>query len=116
MRNILPLILILATLGDFAPLVAQDKKSSKSDTNTEVFLEKLRAYYLKQAASFRFAHDKDGAKPFALEQKPVLTWTSTGDGLWSGDVFVWASEGRPQVIGCIGSWPVDNATRGVFEE
>ena len=60
MRNLLPLILILATLGDFASLVAQDEKSSKSDTNTEVFLEKLRAYYLKQAASFRFAHDKDG--------------------------------------------------------
>jgi len=116
MKKILTLILMLATLGHSASLVAQDAKSPKTDTNTEVFLQKLRAYYLKRASALKFAHDNDAAKPFTLEQKPVLTWTSTGDGLWSGDVFVWAAEGRPQVIGCIGSWPINDETRGVFEE
>lgn len=84
-------------------------------TNTEEFIASLRTFYLQRAEAMRFSKP-DSEKPFALEKKPVLTWTSTGDGLWSGDVFVWAGDSRPEVIGCIGSWPIDENTRGVFEE
>jgi len=84
-------------------------------TNTEEFIASLRTFYLQRAEAMRFSKP-DSEKPFAMEKKPVLTWTSTGDGLWSGDVFVWAGDSRPEVIGCIGSWPIDENTRGVFEE
>ena len=76
-----------------------DKPASDTDNPKEKFIEQLRTHYHKHASAFVFAGNQDGAKPFRLEPKPVLTWTSTGDALWSGDVFVWTTVGRPAVIG-----------------
>ena len=121
MKHLLWLALLTAASspGNFA--AAQDPgrnntTAGDADKSKEKFIEQLKTCYHKHASAFVFAGNREGAKPFRLEPKPVLTWTSTGDALWSGDVFVWTAEGRPQVIGCIGSWLIDEETRGVFEE
>ncbi len=107
-RSVLKLFGLLFLLVSSAALA--DEKPG-----TDEFIANLRTFYLQRAEAMQFSKP-DSDTPFALEKKPVLTWTSTGDGLWSGDVFVWAGDGRPEVIGCIGSWPIDEDTRGVFEE
>lgn len=121
MRQLLLFLAMTAAFGLNSPVPAQDsgtneKSASDTDDPDKKLIEQLRTHYHKHASAFAFAGTQDGAKPFRLEPKPVLTWTSTGDALWSGDVFVWTTEGRPAVIGCIGSWPIDEQTRGVFEE
>ena len=121
MRQVLWFVVLTAAFSLGNPVDAQvagksDKPVSDTDNPKEKFIEQLRIHYHKHASAFVFAHNQDGTKPFQLEPKPVLTWTSTGDALWSGDVFVWVADGRPEVIGCIGSWPIDADTRGIFEE
>ncbi|MCA9064765.1 MAG: hypothetical protein KDA96_16955 [Planctomycetaceae bacterium] len=102
------------------PAHAQDSKSDSADSVESIsgqrFIELLKSHYHKHSSAYVFGSGDDQSRPFRMEEKPILTWTSTGDALWSGDVFVWTSDGRPQVIGCVGSWPIDDSTRGIFEE
>src|SRR6516164_3082971 len=58
----------------------------------------LRNYYAKTAARYEFFHDAAKTQRLKLVEKPVMTWTNDGD--WSGDVFVWMREDRPEMIGC----------------
>ena len=44
-----------------------------------------------------------------------MSWTGREAGLVSGDVFVWTLNGRPEVVGCVGSLPGRNS-RGCFHE
>jgi hypothetical protein len=63
----------------------------------------LREQYLAAAKKYAFFLDADHKTPLALEPKPVFHWTSDND--WSGDVFVWTANGRPQVVGGVLSSP-----------
>ena len=93
-----------------------DSEDSVESKSRQQFIELLKSHYHNHASAYVLGSGNDQSKPFRMEEKPILTWTSTGDAIWSGDVFVWTSDGRPQVIGCVGSWPIDDSTRGVFEE
>ena len=73
----------------------------------------LRPFYLREAAEYEFSLDNERKQKLELQRKPVVSWTSEG---WSGDVFVWTREGRPEIIGCIGSGPMPNDRRYVFHE
>jgi hypothetical protein len=77
---------------------------------------KLRAMYLAEAAKYKFALEGD-EKPLVLGKKSIMTWTGQEAGTVSGDVFIWSRNGRPEVIGCIGSLPtnLDNR-RSLFHE
>ena len=105
-----------ATAQDAPNRKPADKTSDEADQSRQKFIEDLKTHYHKHASAYVFGSGQDGTRLFRMEPKPVVTWTSTGDALWSGDVFVWTHDGRPQVIGCVGSWPIDESTRGIFEE
>jgi hypothetical protein len=63
--------------------------------------EILYPYYAKQAAEYELFLDEERKQRLELVPQPVLTWTNA-DG-YLGSVFVWTSQGRPEVIGCVGS-------------
>jgi hypothetical protein len=71
-------------------------------------IDALRTYYGTAAGKYEFFRDSDRKQPLKLAEKPVMTWANDGD--WSGDVFVWSRDERPEVIGCLLTGPT--ATKG----
>jgi hypothetical protein len=61
----------------------------------------LDAFYVKQASEYELFLDDQRKQRLELVPQPVLTWTNA-DG-FRGSVFVWTFQGRPELIGCVGS-------------
>ena len=74
----------------------------------------LQPFFVRQAAAYSFLLGSQADRPLQLIREPVMAWK--GDGSWFGNVFVWMHQGRPEMIGCIGSWKVNDLQRGVFHE
>lgn len=72
----------------------------------------LRAAYREDAEKCEFV-SADG-RPLDLVKQPLMRWSNDGD--WSGDIFAWTHEGRPEVLGCLLAAPVANGGRLVFHE
>jgi len=96
--------LLAPILADEKP--AADEAKQKSDA--------LRSYYARTAARYEFFHDAARKLPLALTEKPLMTWTNDGD--WSGDVFAWSRNERPEVIGCLLTGPARDNRRIAFQE
>jgi hypothetical protein len=90
-----------------AAVIAQEAVASDEP------LKALRALYLDEASKYQFFTDAEHTRKLELQREPVMTWTGTEG--WSGDIFVWTRDGRPEVIGGIGSWP-ESGRRNVFHE
>lgn len=88
------------------PLSAQDSKD---------MAKTLQVFYRQVAARYEFILE-DGQVAAEIEDKPIMSWTGQESGTVSGDVFVWIRNGRPEVVGCIGSLPGRGTDRGVFHE
>lgn len=82
-------------------------------TETEA-KEILYPYYARQAAAYEFFLDPDRKQRLELRPQPLLTWTNADNYL--GNVFVWTLDGRPEVIGCIGSQQKADGQCAVFHE
>ncbi len=81
MKQFLWLVVLATPFGLGNPVQAQDSgKNDKPASDTvdpqDKFIEQLRTHYHKHASALVFAHNQDGAKPFQLEPKPVLTCRS----------------------------------------
>lgn len=100
-------VIFLSILVSFAS--AADEPASEPRPTDE-----LREAYREDAEKCVFLHDAEGRQPLTLVKEPIMRWTNDGD--WSGDVFVWTHEGRPEVIGCILSGPGANHLRYVYHE
>lgn len=74
----------------------------------------LVPYYSREAATYDFSLDEAKQQPLVLESKPVLTWTNVDR--YIGSVFVWTYQGRPEIIGCIGSQQLESGVSNVFHE
>lgn len=94
-----------------APLLADDKSSGNEAKQKS---DALRGYYASTAARYQFFHDAAKAMPLTLTEKPLMTWTNEGD--WSGDVFVWSRNDRPEVIGCLLTGPAKDNRRLAYQE
>lgn len=104
--------ILLLTLALGQTEAPQAPAASKAEADA---VRTLYRYYRHEAEQCRFALGGDPAVPLRLDERPVMNWTASGD--WSGSVFVWTRDGRPVLVGCIGSGPVGNADRRqVFHE
>src|SRR4249920_3898596 len=101
----------LILLPVLAPLLAKD---GPADEDVPQKSDPLRNYYGKASATLEFFRDAEKKQPLKFVEKPVMKWASDND--WSGDVFVWTWEDRPEIIGCLLSGPSDNKQRTVFQE
>ena len=90
------LVLILPVL---TPAMAGDEKPAEDEKP----MLALRALYRKTADKYAFFHDAEGNQPLLLTEKPVMKWANDND--YSGDVFVWTRDDRPEVIGGVHSGP-----------
>lgn len=119
---------MMSTFQFFAPLTAvvfglvalvgvtQAQTSEKpGDVKPESESQRwLRDYYAMQAAKYEFFVDEGRKIPMSFVEKPIFRWKQDND--WSGDVFVWTHQGRPQVVGCILASLVTAGTRTVTHE
>lgn len=76
--------------------------------------ELLIPFYAREAAAYEFSLESDPNQKALIQQEPVLTWTNVDH--YMGAVFVWTCEGRPEVIGCIGSQQLPSGECVVFHE
>jgi hypothetical protein len=86
----------------------------QTTTDEKELKEVLLPFYLQQAAAYQFALDADGKQPLELAAEPLLTWTNADR--YMGAVFLWTRDGRPEVIGCIGSSRLEDGKQNVFHE
>lgn len=89
-----------------APLPDAERPQGQSDEMSKV--------YRAEAQSLVFHHDAKRRARLKLADHPMMRWTSAGE--WSGEVYVWTHEGRPEVIGCMLSGPADDGGRFVLNE
>ena len=74
----------------------------------------LRREYRADAEKYAFFADAERKQPLKLVEQPVMTWANDDD--WSGDVFLWARDGLPSVIGCPLSGPGGETNRNMYHE
>src|SRR5690349_837416 len=74
----------------------QSPLSSEAEAKAILF-----PYYARQAAAYEFFIDASPAQKLELRREPLLSWTNSDSYL--GSVFVWTLDGRPEVVGCVGS-------------
>jgi hypothetical protein len=99
----------------FLWLAALTLAFGQAAVETEAELKQvLVPYYASEASVYDFFLDVEQQRPLVLEKKPVLTWTNVDH--YMGAVFVWTYEGRPEVIGCIGSQQLASGISNVFHE
>jgi hypothetical protein len=74
----------------------------------------LYDYYRIQAAEYELAIDSQGQSAgLAFDPRSLVNWSMEGN--WFGSLFVWTAEGRPVVLGCVGSGP-EEGEQIVFHE
>src|SRR5687767_11378538 len=84
-------------------------------TADEAELKKiLHPFYVREASSYEVYRDPDRQERLTLREQPVLTWTNSEN--YMGAVFVWQFQGRPELIGCIGSHQYKPDRSNVFHE
>jgi hypothetical protein len=91
-------------------LLAQSPEVSEAEHKQILF-----PYYFRQAAAYEFFLDENRAQRLLVKEQPVLTWTNSAD-KYMGGVFLWTYDGRPEVVGCIGSRQTDAGECFVFHE
>jgi len=74
----------------------------------------LHPFYVLEASAYKFMLDEDREQKLELQPRPVLTWTNVEN--YMGSVFVWTYQGRPELIGCIGSHQNKPNSSNVFHE
>jgi hypothetical protein len=97
----------------FAADEPKSPKPAKPD-NAAADVALLRDAYMADAKEYRFAADAEGKEELRFEPKAVMHWASPDD--WSGDLFVWSREGRPEVLGCMLAGPREGGRRAFFHE
>lgn len=72
----------------------------------------LVPYYIQEASRLEFFLDVERQLKFV--EQPVLIWTNADK--YMGAVFIWTFQGRPEMIGCIGSHQNRPDKSNVFQE
>jgi hypothetical protein len=103
--NSLMLMALACAVGQAAPVADR--------AETADFMNSLNAYYLQEASGYEFFLDAQQQK-LSLQTQPLMHWGLFDD--WSGGVYVWTHEGRPALLGCIGSGLSSDKRRSVFHE
>jgi hypothetical protein len=109
-RNLLLLALLpVSSLAIAGVCLAQKLADPKpKETETPAKPENIEyALKLTQAAAleyeFRTGNDEK-EKLLELQREPILKWSNPARGEVHGNVFIWAREGRPLVVGSLFKW------------
>lgn len=92
-------------------LITADEPAATAQTTK---VDPIRTIYAETAAKYEFYHDNEKKQRLTLVMPPVFKWSSDDD--WSGDVFVWTHQSRPEIIGCILSGPRQDGNREGYQE
>jgi hypothetical protein len=75
----------------------------------------LHEVYLRDASEYEFFFDLEKTEKLELRREPVMRYTGDFDHS-HGEVYVWTHQGRPALVGCIFSQPVDERQRRIMHE
>jgi hypothetical protein len=104
MRLTPPLLLLRFTV---ASAWAEQPPAAKiaPDDQTEAARAREAAVITRKAAeSYTVTMGTTGEAALALEPKSLLQWSNPVSGSFHGSVFVWTSQGRPEVVASIYKW------------
>ncbi len=73
----------------------------------------LEPYFQAQAEKYEFFLDDAKKQKLTLTEKPVMRWTAEGN---LGAVWVWTSQGRAELIGCLGAYVNGSGQLEAFHE
>jgi hypothetical protein len=76
--------------------------------------KKMLPIYVKEAAEYSIAVERDPEKTLELRKEPVFEWSSPGQRgfITQGVLFVWLRDGRPAALGSVFSTEPKNELRG----
>jgi hypothetical protein len=95
-------------------LVAQNSSTSLEAARRK--RERLLEIYTSDAAGYTIYRDASRKERVELKREPVYVWTNpVREEGQDGGVFVWTCRGRPEVLGCIFSFPA-TGPRDVYHE
>jgi hypothetical protein len=105
------LLLLLASMGQ------QGGENARADRAAKAKGRQLLELHAADAASYSIFRDVDRTQKVELKREPVYRWTNpTRSGGQEGEVYVWTSRGRPEVIGSVFSHPTSDSRRTVCHE
>jgi len=87
---------------------------SQAPADEAALKEILYPFYAHEAAGYEIYRDAERKEKLELRKQPVLTWTNAEN--YMGAVFLWEFDGRPEMIGCIGSHQNRPTSSNVFHE
>jgi hypothetical protein len=93
----------LALLASVVPAVGAGQKPADPTPASKENIEAALRLTLAAAAEYEFRVGND-EKPLALKREPILQWSNPDRGEIHGNVFVWARDGRPLVVGSLFKW------------
>lgn len=112
MRHILPCTLVISIFTSapaaYSDDAVKDEKPQESTHATETYRLALR-----EAATYEFYRDPDRTTKLKLRPRSILRWSNPVSGQLYGDVFIWTSQGRPEVIASIFKWYSPHRHMGV---
>jgi hypothetical protein len=94
-------ILLIASMGSLSAF-AEDSKPEVPDEKE--LAKRALEISRKEAGLWNLELGTDRKQKLKLNADPVLRWSNPSAGEIYGAVFVWTSEGRPQVVGSIYKW------------
>ena len=86
----------------------------QAPTDEAALKEILYPFYAREAAEYEIFRDEAHKERLEVRKQPVLTWTNAEN--YMGAVFIWEYNGRPEMIGCIGSHQNRPDSSNVFHE
>lgn len=97
-----------------APTLAQGDSEETEAPQVSTAQRWLYDFYLQQAAKYEFYFDEAKTQRLEFVSRSVFHWKQDND--WSGDVFVWTHEGRPEIVGGVLASPANAGQRNVVHE
>ena len=97
-RRVLQVLTTVAPTIVMAGLVRADPQAegkSRADEFRDFAKQAIATYTVRPAA---------GDRPLTLQPEPILRWSNPIVGEIYGDVFIWTSKGRPEVVGSLHKW------------
>lgn len=106
-------LFVPALLGQVPPA---DSPKSREESTAKAKREACHKIYLEEAKGYTIYRDASRREKLELKPEPVYVWTNPiRGGEQDGEVYVWTSRGRAEVVGTFFSFPA-TGPRGLHHE
>lgn len=95
------ILVLLSLLADAPPNSAPPAAKADREKSRKELVAKMA---LAVVEGYEVTRGKDDPVKLVLQKEPILRWSNPAAGSIYGDVYVWTSQGRPEVLASIYRW------------